>query len=103
MVQIDNVKMWESLIHSLMGEDLRDNIILALQEQGLTWNGKAIVGIEPEPNTLDDLQKVANDFANNYFPQLDNGLNIPVRDELRKIVIKAVELGADWQKGQLTE
>ena len=51
-MEIENKKMWESILRQMkssvnptMGEI---NIVRALRDQGLTWDGKEIVSIEPE-------------------------------------------------------
>ena len=51
MIEIDNKKMWESIFRNHPSEQDWINICdikLALKDQGLEWNGKEIVSIEPE-------------------------------------------------------
>ena len=45
MVEIDNKKMWEAIEKLL---DVADAIKVSLSKQGLQWNGKEIVSMEPK-------------------------------------------------------
>ena len=50
MAEINNKRMWESLLkHGPKYEHFDDAIPVALKDQGLEWNGEEIVAIESEP------------------------------------------------------
>lgn len=53
-IDIDNKKMWESLLSlSALPPELHTLIEVALSDQNLEWNGKEIVSIEPQQQPCD--------------------------------------------------
>lgn len=51
-----------------------------------------------EEPVSEDLMSKIKKFTDNYFPIIDNGINIPARNELRDIFSEAARMVAQWQR-----
>lgn len=93
MVEIDNKKMWEAIEKLL---DVADAIKVSLNKQGLQWNGKEIVSMEPKfkigdwvVSKLDgkvrQISEVHCDEYNNYYIVEGDEYNIEEYDRLHHL------------------
>ena len=107
MVQIDNIKMWESLIegNSVTYEsgrvergDLAMRIIHALKDQGFDYQEGKIVETKQQ-SCSEDLEKVSKEYADKNYAEWLDFCSGEERDD-HYLISEAFKAGAQWQKQQ---